>query len=249
MNKIFLILLLSFFSSCSGNLKKEGMNYNRNFQMTDGQGKYEINQKVYLKKNNIITKYRLNGINDEGIEKILEKNDIISLIGKLKNGPRVLRPRYSKFNIWIDKKKYSSIIKINLKTKKYDVTSKIANKEEKKESVSIPKKNNGLFCFYSQIIECMKINKFISKAIDNKGGKAKLHIVWDGYPYRQEIYEKIPEELFTNAEFQYDGIKKNGNFDFALHFGNQAISYHLDSELRLTNMFWINQGISIVRKR
>lgn len=249
MNKLSIFSIFLLMYSCSSSRISDGISYKKNYWFVDGQGRYDITQQHYIKKNNIITRYKLQGENDEGIKKVFEENDLISEIGTLNKETKSLQPRYSKFSIWIDKQKHTSIIQKNMKDLTFKVKFKRGDSSWKSERVELPKENNGLFCFFSQIVECMKINLFIEKAIDKKVGVAKFSIIWDGYPFRQEIYEKMPVKLITSAEFRYEGKKKNKTEAFGLHFGDQAITYQLDENMKLKNMYWINQGISIQPKR
>ena len=73
-----------------------------------------------------------------------------------------------------------------------------------------------------------------------------LVIIWDNYPYHQEQFANMKDEVFSQQNLVLLKMKKQGiNL---LDTENHAIFYHFDKKLRFSKMYWVAQGISLVRK-
>src|SRR5690606_29149995 len=103
----------------------------------------------------------------------------------------------------------------------------------------------SIYCYFSQIIECAHTSSFISKAIINGSGQMNFYIVWEGYPYFQQQYIGLQEELISSAQLSYDGENERGLRRFSLSIGNQIIFYHLDKGQNIQAIFWPSQGLSV----
>ena len=159
----------------------------------------------------------------------------------------ILRPEKSEYTVWFDGKEYTNRIEINPKLKAMVVNLKSPEAEWNGEKVFTFPPGTGAYCYYSQILECAQVMNFMPKAIAAGGGAMNLHIVWEGYPYFQQQYVGIPDELFTQATFSYDGENHKGlrRFSLSISNSNQIIFYHVNKDGSLAAIFWPAQGLSI----
>ncbi|CBW27984.1 putative exported protein [Halobacteriovorax marinus SJ] len=260
MRKLLLLTSLMFISSCayfksigvsdiftsssevrSGNTDK----VKKVFQLSDKAGKFVVErEKGFNKsKNQFIVK---KSVKVSGESKELEKLIVISKLGTLKKSLTVLRPEISEYSVWFEGKKYVSRMEVNPNTKSMEV--KLTSPERQwqgKRVFSFPN-STGIFCYFSQITECARATGFIDKAIKRDSGSMKVVIIWEGYPYFQEQYLNIPNAVFTEGTFEYDGKNSRGERRFTLKVGDQAIFYFLDDNRELMKKFWVSQGLSMV---
>ena len=188
------------------------------------------------------------GEDDTGTN-VLEESTSYSTPGTLKDKINILRPAKSVYSVWFDKKKYTTEMKLNTKTKKLDIT--VNSPEEKfngTKQLVLPRKTTGVFCFFSQLIECVRATDFFNKAIDNEAGTMNFHMIWENYPFHQDLYSEFPNEVFTQVSLEYDGKNSKGEYKFVLQLPNQSIFYFVDKNAELLKMFWVAQGISMVRQ-
>ena len=242
--KYILYLVLLVLLSCSlGAMKGQIKSYQRNYKFTDMSGEFILDFESGLsKKKEVYVKKRLIGEKDN---KEYEKLITISKIGALNVGGRkvrVLRPRISQYTVWFEKQKYFSQLEIIPQEKILKIWMKSPTKEwNGVQSISFPN-SRGIFCFFSQIVDCVKVTGFLSKAIKNKGGKVNLTTIWEGHPFISEQYSGIEGPLTTSV-FSYEGLSQEGNFIFNLSFGNQVLFYHFNQNMQLEKKFWVSQGL------
>lgn len=216
----------------------------------DKTGIFALERKSSLnkEKNLVIVKQYISNSEESAEPNIVEEVATYSTPGLLKD-VSVLRPTRSVFNVWFDKKKYSTEMKLNLKSHKLDV--KVTSPEENlngTKQFSLPKKNTGVFCFFSQVLECVKATNFIHTAIDKDAGQMNFHVIWENYPFIQDQYADLPNEVFSSASFEYEGKNEKGEYKFTLQLPNQAIFYFVDKNADILKIFWVSQGLSVVRK-
>ncbi len=219
------------------------------FHYEDKNGNFKITRQSGQEKktDRIVTKQQLE-ILDGDKDKILEQAIVISNPGSIKNKNAVLRPEEGQYSVWFEGKKYSSSIKINSKTRTFDLkTSGPNSKDNSNKSIVFPD-NKNILCFFSQLTECLNFHGFIKKSIKNETGAIRLNIVWNGYPFFQEAYNDLPMELFSDAKIAFDGKMSDDEFRFSLGVAGQMIFIITNSEGDLKKMFWIAQGISMVRE-
>jgi hypothetical protein len=253
--KIFFVLVLCIsFSSCAffnKTLRKDKalssgatvITYN----LTDKSGKFELVRETgFIKsKNQYITKRQI--FSKDENRKLLEKSIVISTPGSFK-GVNILRPKISQYSVWFEKKKYFSEMSISTKEKSMMIKLNSPEKQWRGESLIKFPKITGVFCYFSQIIECANLSGFIDEATKRQAGNMKVLIIWEGFPYIQEQYLNIPKEVFLNATFAYDGKNQNNERRFTLKFAGQSVFYFVDKKNRLLKMFWVSQGLSVTRK-
>ena len=180
----------------------------------------------------------------------LERSISISKIGVLRGQIPVFRPEISQYSVWFDGNKYSNQIRINTEKKSLDIEinnpdQKNENENGKKQTIKFPK-GTGVYCFFSQLVECVSFTGFIEKAIKKKSGAMNFHIVWDGYPFFQEQYPGIPNELFSVAELSFDGENAKKEIRFSLNIDQQTIFYLFDRKGKFSKRIWVSQGQSIL---
>ena len=248
-SKKLILFCLIFLGACSTASKQDQLETLRvKFNLTDKHGQYLVKrERGHLEKNKkIVTKKQIFDLKNGG-KKILEKSISISRRGRLKGRTTILRPEISQYTVWFEGKKYFSELKLNPKAKGLDV--RLISPEEQWNSiktVSFPDRR-GIYCFFEQVIECIRTTNFIHTAINKKAGKMKLFIIWNGHPYFQEQYENIPNQVFSKAVFKYDGYTPSGEVRFTLQVAGQSIFYFLDNKKELIKKFWISQGLSMVK--
>ncbi|MEI8347011.1 MAG: hypothetical protein WCG27_06065 [Pseudomonadota bacterium] len=259
--KTGIILIFGLFSillfSCSSSSRKEqnaiipGDKEKIYYDLTDSSGKFILLRELGLKKNSheIVVKRK---IYDpvQGEASPLEKSISISTIGMLKKKNRILRPKISQYSVWFEGKEFFTEMKINVEKKAMDLNFRSPEAQwNGTKQVPFPQ-GGSVFCFYSQVIECAKVTGFITQAIQKKTGKMHFHLIWDGYPYFQEQYSNIPNELFTHSTLEYDGSPEDEkqNHRFVLDIGNQTMFYVVDTQGNFLKMFWVAQGLSILTK-
>lgn len=226
------------------------------FIYRDKTGDFSLERKTTLNadKKLVIVKQVLSSssgedANNELMGNALEEVASYSTPGLLKGKTNILRPTRSLFSVWFDKKKYTTEMKLNTKTHKLDV--KVVSPEERfngEKQFSFPKKTTGVFCFFSQLIECVRATDFIHTAIDKEAGEMNFHVIWENYPFIAEQYSDMPNEVFSLARLEYDGKNSKGEYKFALQLPTQTIFYFVDKNADFIKMFWVAQGISLVRQ-
>ena len=227
------------------------------FYLIDKSGHYLVKrERGYDKKRKgLVVKNRIFSIGGGEQKKLLEKSIAISRPGTLKfknsrGKVSILRPQISQYTVWLEGEKYFSEIKLNEKARGLDVRliapEGHSKGRETKTVVPFPK-GNGVYCFFSQLIECIKATSFITQALEKEVGNMSFFIIWDGHPYFQEQYENLPSHLFSFATLEYDGKNREGESRFTLQVAGQSIFYFLDSQGELRKQFWVSQGMSMVK--
>lgn len=245
----FLLLLASCASTSKSNLKKELIRGEERFTYTDKNGTFlvKLSSGFNKKENNLITKRSLEVTNRDS-DNVLEQSVVLSEIGVLKKNKTILRPKISQYSVWFEGKKYFSELKLNPAKKAIDV--KMVSPETQWSGVKQIKLPNtkALYCFFSQVVECAKTVGFISQAIAKETGSMNFYVIWEGYPYLNETFSDFPSELFSKAQFEYDGKTKEDERRFNLKVSGQSIFFVVDKNEQMKKMFWVSQGISMVSK-
>lgn len=251
MNRIILVLIL-LVSSCSHLTNKKPQDVlskdGNTFLYTDKNGKFKtiITYGQSAKDKSFFVKKILEIPNREK-DNVLEQSIVFSEAGSVK-GANILRPKMSQYNVWFDGKKYFSEIKVNPKSKSLEV--KMVSPESQWNGIKQFKfpSTKAISCFFSQLVECVKISGFLEKMKKNPKAKMSLYVIWEGYPYLNETYSDFPSELFSKATIEADGTTKNNEKKFNLNVAGQSIFYSLDENNVFKKMFWVSQGISMVEK-
>jgi hypothetical protein len=252
-NNSFFILIASllFLQGCSI-ASRSSQNFDllqntkskRVYNLQDKSGNFiVVRERGFLKsKNQAIVKKQIYSEGDPQ-KKPLEQSVVLSNPGKLKS-IHVLRPYKSEYVVWFEKRKYKT--EMTLDTKSKSLIVKMTSPERQwngTKTVSFPK-GKGVYCFFSQVIDCAAITGFIAQSVESKAGEMFFHLIWEGYPYFMEQYINVKEEVFTNAVLRYDGKTKEGLLRFTLEAGGQSIFYLVDGASRVEKIFWVSQGLT-----
>ena len=250
----FVFLLLSSCAYIRKVKSKKGSdkiktNFQDEFVLSDKSGKFSVlRESGYGKKGkDYIVKKRVFHYGSDK-SKILEQSVAISNPGSLKGETIILRPKISQYTVWFEKKKYFSEIKLNLKERTLDISLKSPEKQWNGEKKIPFPKGTGAYCFYTQIIECATVSKFIKISSEKETGKMNFHIIWDGYPYFQEQFDNLPSTVFSEAILEFDGRNKMGHRRYTLTVAGQSIFYFIDSKSRLIKQYWVAQGLSMEKE-
>ncbi|MFN8369961.1 MAG: hypothetical protein U0T83_04965 [Bacteriovoracaceae bacterium] len=218
--------------------------------LTDKSGKFIVTKttKFNSAKNQFSVKREVYPDGLKAKENLLEEGITVSNVGYLQiNKEKVpaLRPKLSRYLIWLDGKKYYSEIKINVSKKIITVDkSSPEDKWNGVETFKIPE-HKGIFCFYNQLIECVKTTGFFRKSAEKEAGSISIQLIWDGYPYIHEQYEGASSELFTVATMNFESISKDGFINYSLNFDDQVIFFQVSKEGVLIKQDWISQEFSL----
>lgn len=248
MNKIIIyIFILFFINACSSgsivDVKKELRQKETTFLYTDknGQFLFRFSSGVLKKSKAFFTKQSLE-LTTSKKDNTLEQTIAFSTLGSIKKKKLILRPRNSEYKVWFEGKQYSSKLKIIPTKKTVELT--MTSPEAKWNGVKEFKFPNTktITCFFSQVVDCAKLMGILesTKVI-------KFNILWEGYPYLNETFSGFPMEIFSKAELEYEGKKNKNEKQFSLHVAGQTIVYVLDEKNKFKKMFWVSQGISVVR--
>jgi hypothetical protein len=241
MRKVILFLILVSLTSCSLPTIKNKFQDSKNiFSFKDKTGSYYLDREVRLKGTQIVVRRKITPQMKR--ELTLEKTIAVSQVGSIgKKRVPSMRPVVAQHTIWFEKQKYMSQIKVNTKKRALEVV--MESPEEKwngKKTIPFPR--GKVFCFFSQIPECVKVHGFLG---ENPKGK-ELYIIWDSYPYQIETFEGVGSGPFQSAIFEFNGVDEKSK-RYTLNLGNQLIFYHFNYDNEFEKMYWISQGISMVR--
>lgn len=249
LKRVLLPLCLVLLGSCATNpsnnlISKE----EKSFRLEDKNGEFLIKRKRIFKENkNILVVSRTIYSDTTATAKVLEKSATGSTPGLFKNR-KMLRPNSSYYEVWFDGKKYLSSSKINIKRKslEYFLDSPEAQWKGQRE-YPFPQ-DSDVFCYYNQVIECIGYTGFFESAIKESTGIKKFYIIWDGFPYYEELYLNMPNTPFEMAEMSFDGTTPEGYYRFSLKTGENLQFYFLNKNFEIKRHFWVAQGITIIDK-
>lgn len=240
------LALLFFLSSCSsGILRGKPHEGKTTYSYADESGQYNYVRESKNIKQKLVTRSQIVDKKGSGA-KLLEKSIMVSQIGSIKNKKgRLLtvRPQASEYTVWLEGKKYVSTMKINSKTKAMSVTlDSPETKWQGTSEVEFPK--GKYFCFYNQIPECLYHNYLLTNASENEQQLFHFYVVWDTWPYIQELLTKVGKKLFAPASVKFDGENK-GLFRYIVEVEGQEVLYEFTKSFDLVKVAWISQGITI----
>lgn len=246
-----LCLLLSSlaFSGCSFFSRRSHLDKTvgkRKYTLTDKSGSFLVfYQSGITKKNNkiVVKRQVLDKNGDES--KPLEKTISISKIGEVAKGISGSIPDIAQYSVWFEGKRFFSQTRILTQGKveiKYQEGEKSAYK---KKYYTLPK-GTGVYCFFSQLMECIRSTGFVQKAFEMKAGKVNFYIIWDGYPFLNQQYTSMGDKMFSPATLDYDGENEKGDHRFSLLADGTSIFYFTDADGVLKKQFWVAEGLSMV---
>lgn len=245
MNRFVTFLLLMLTLACASNERGPG-NSDRTYSYADVTGSYKIRREVKLIKNKLVTRNQLVQ-SSGGNQRVLEKSVTVSQLGTVnKQGKRamVVRPYASEFTVWLEGKKYHSRLQLLPEKKSMSLTLESPERKWQGRSL-IPVPKGQRFCFYSQIPDCLYHNQLLKLASSQKSQSFGFYVVWDNYPYVQEILTGVGKNLFSAATIKHDGEIK-GRIRYIIEVEGQVILYQFSKNYDFEKMAWISQGITLV---
>jgi hypothetical protein len=249
LNNLFVLAFL-LFSSCSSVKEKMGIattesrikNSSAIYEYKDINGIYSLKREIKIIKNKFYLRSTLHSADST---QLIEKGVTVADLGVLTLDNQKLpslRPFASEFEVWLDGERYISQSKIDKKTKKILYQFEPDFNKKNQQSYTFP--SGSVFCFFSQIPECVRRVDFIRQAIGNKTGSMSFYIVWDNFPYNNEIYGGNLDSPFEIAKFSFVE-EVEGEYKFALETSRYAMFYHFSRNLEFSKFFWIAHGISL----
>lgn len=241
--KIFSILIIATILSCSQLPSRKTGNTSNSFKrysLQDKSGEFLITRQVKAKGPKLIVKKEVFSANELNVA--LEKTISVSDKGSVKTSNGIvgaLRPNITQHTIWYEKQKFFTQLKLNPKNKTLEITTDSPEaKWSGTKTYPVPK--GSVYCFFSQIPECVKFYGLIS----NRKKPVTIQVIWDNYPYHQEMYDNVSADPFEKGLWAFDKATKTGT-RFGLLLGNQVVLYEFDRDSNFLNMYWVAQGISI----
>ncbi len=214
------------------------------YLLTDKSGKFLVFREVGAIQdgNKLVVKRQV--FNEGGdTTKPLERSISISRRAKL-GDIEIMRPEAAQYNVWFDGKKYFSQMRISAKGK-LEIRTKGPSKEDSKvQNFTLPK-GTGVYCFFSQMLECVRATGFVAKAQEKGGGKMNFHVLWDGHPFLQEQYNSLGDQPYSQATFEFDGKSEHGDERYTLQADGQSIFFFLSKRNKLAKIFWVSEGLSM----
>lgn len=241
----FLFLLLLITSCSSPVLTGKPREGKTTYSHVDESGSFDFIRESKVIKKKIVTRNQLIDRKGSG-SKLLEKTIMVSQIGSIKSKKSRLltvRPQASEYSVWLEGKKYISRMQLNpaKKSMKVSLESPEARWQGTSE-IAFPK--GKYFCFFNQIPECLYHNYLLVKATENQNRRYDFYVIWDSYPFVQDILTKVGNKLFAPASVKFDGEIK-GLFRYIVEVEGQAVLYQFTKSFDLVKVAWITQGITI----
>jgi hypothetical protein len=249
MKKYLIVTSILLLNSCAY-LKKitttekvENKKFN-SYKLVDQTGTFKLDRvKGYTADKKFVIKKKLFDLNKAGKE--VEQSITISVPKNVADGVSVIEPEKSESIYWFDGKKYKSIINFDRSRKKITVNleSPDANWNGKKSTTLT--NENAVYCFFSQLIECVQRTNFLRLSRKKKVGEMNLFVLWDGFPYFNEQYLQSSSRIISPALFRYLGSTKEGYIKYELEVEEQIIFYFVSRDSHLAKMYWVSQGLSL----
>lgn len=244
-----LLLILIIATSCAGSSKSSDslLKYSVQMKLDDKSGSFDLIRESGLSNGgkSVVSKYK---VTSSESNKVLEQAIIFSTPGVLKNKIRLLRPDKSQYKVWFDGKLYQSETIVDTGSRSLIVRLKSPEKQWQGTQKHRFPGGNGVFCYFSQLVDCVHFTGFIQRAIKAKAGKMKFHVIWDGYPFIAEQYLNINDEPFASAVMEYDGKTREGEQRFSLNVAGSVIFYLFSEKYEYAKMLWPAQGFSLYHK-
>ncbi len=245
MKTTLLIFLLTTLFSCASILKSTPKMGKEAFNYTDVSGSYHLTRESKIIKRKLVTRSQLFSMVGGG-QKLVEKSITVSQIGSTKGKKTralTVRPLASEFTVWLEGKKYYSKMSLNTKTKSLQID--LDSPESKwKGSSSIKFPRGHIFCFFSQLAECLYQGQLLERVFDGRTKRADFYVVWDSYPYTSEQFANLGGGVFAPATVRYDGVKL-GLYRFEVEVDGQILLYYFSKSFDFVKMSWIAQGLTI----
>lgn len=238
--KVFFLLLI--ISSCSSALHQLPPEDNRQYNYQDVSGDFRVKREKKTVNKKIINRSLMTSRDGN---KFFEKSITVSQVGTIKTARgrvTTFRPLASDYEVWLDGKLQKSSLRLDIKNKAMRVVTERGSGNKKVESFKMPKHQQ--FCFFNQIPECLAYNGLLHSVIKSSQWK-EFFVVWDTWPYHQDMLSGVDSNLFATAQVRYEGKDKQGH-RLVVDLLGQMILYHFSDTYNLVKMAWISQGISLL---
>ena len=157
----------------------------------------------------------------------------------------VLVPKISQRTFWFDRKKYLSESKFFMKKTEAKFSWRTpSDKKINKKVIKLDSERN-LYCFFGQLIDCIKETGFFKASKIKKNGVVYLSIVFDGFPFFNEQFGILKNGPIIESDFSFEKEMGSGIMRYSLSFLDQKIAYFVDRKGNLIDKFWISQGLSL----
>lgn len=217
------------------------------YEFRDKSGSYSFKREsgpIAKDRKLFAVKQVLTGISKEGRQETMERSIVVARAGQMK-GRTIWRPEKSEYAVWFDGQEYSTRTQLDEKVRGLKVTVESPDSNNSKVTDHPFPEDSGVFCYFSQVIECASAIGFIEKAIGIGNGQMNFYVIWEGYPFFQQQYIGIPEAVMSKVTLNYDGEDDRGLRRFSLSIANQVIFYQLNKMNELQAIFWPAQGLSV----
>lgn len=250
MNLLSLFFLTFLLFSCSSaplgtreDQQKRSFEREKEYSFSDLSGNYRLVEQIKF-HSGLLKKRRL--ITDAERKSLLEKTVTAARKGALstrKGQDPILLPLASQYSVWYQGQRYFTQLKLDRGNRAMDVMMESPDKNwNGTKTVKFPK--GKVFCFFSQIAECLKATGFVRQASEFGGGTIPFHIIWENYPFHSEQYKNLKGSLFTPAVATYDN-KVEQEHRFSVEFSGQVIFLLFSKRLSFQKLYWVAQGISM----
>lgn len=240
------LLLFLLITGCSGTvLRGKPREGKTTYSYVDTAGSFNFVRESKTINKKLVTRTQLLDRTGSG-NKLLEKSITVSQVGSIKsNNKRLItvRPLASEYTVWLDGKRYVSKMQLNAAKKSMRLT--LDSPESRWQGTSdIPFPKGKYFCFFNQIPECLYHNYLLINASEYQTQRFDFYVIWDTYPYIQDVYTRVGKKLFAPASIKFDGENK-GLFRYIVEVEGQEILYQFTKSFDLVKVAWISQGITI----
>ena len=236
------IILLLFIISCSHVGNNIPADYSRQYNYHDVSGSFHIAREKKTVNKKVVTRLIMSSPDRS---KLFEKSIMLSQPGSVANKGKqrtnTFRPIAADYQVWLDGKLQRSSLRIDVKNKTMRATVMRSGSQKKTQNIKFPRHQQ--FCFFNQIAECLAYNGMLATVLSTPQTRDFI-VVWDNWPYHQEMLSGVNAELFTPATVRYEGKDKEGH-RIAVDISGQLILYHFNEQNELKKMAWMSQGISL----
>jgi hypothetical protein len=238
--------LLVFLVSCSSHMLNGGPRQGKTtYSYIDAGGRFSYQRDLKLLDKKVITRNQILDPKGSGTQ-LLEKSVMVSRVGSIKNTKARLltvRPEASEYIVWLEGKRYVSRMQLNAKAKSLSIDLESPESRwQGKSDVGFPK--GKYFCFFGQIPECLYHNFLLKNARIQENRRFDFYVIWESYPFVQDILTKVGKKLFAPATLKFDGEIK-GLFRYIVEVEGQMVLYQFTKTFDLVKVAWISQGITI----
>ncbi|MBG07368.1 MAG: hypothetical protein CME68_01290 [Halobacteriovoraceae bacterium] len=248
LNSFLKLIAILFTLSCSSKLVsglKNAKPKKEKFIFVDPTGKFSVLRRSGINSSkDFVTKEELFP-HTKWEQPVLEKGIMISSYSKYNKKVSILIPKISQRTFWFDKKKYFTESKFFTEKKEVKFSWRSPSDLKLKKKVIKIDSEGKLYCFFGQLIDCIKETGFFKTSKLKKNGVVYFSVIFDGYPFFNEQFGIFKSGPIIESDFSFEKEMENGVLRYALSFLDQKITYFVDRKGNLIDKFWISQGLSL----